>query len=395
MTEAAHKTAPSWRRVLKWCGLGLAGLLALVVLLVGGLFAFLRTDAGLDRLSRVIEAAVSSERVTLSIGRLDGPFPERLKAIDVKLSDAHGDLIALQSAEIAWRPLDLLEGRLEVTRLHLNGVDVNRLPEGGEEEADAETETGPPGLPELPFDVVIRDVRIAPLRLGAAVVGLPDKVALALGAEFTALRSQAYSVSLEVERLDGVPTRLSADASFDGTRDWLRVAVQGSEPAGGLLASLLDLPARPAIRVDAHGEGPLEAWIGRLEAVAEDTASIALDVRLSGQAPLNIVVDGHAEGQRALPEAARPMLAGGIDIKMNADAGRERIEVHSLEIVSAAGTLRGAAIFLPEDQRVEGSARLALGAAETFSGLGLDVTYEEAAADLRFAGVLPELKVPG
>jgi translocation and assembly module TamB len=393
MTEAAHKTASSWRRVLKWCGLGLAGLLALVVLLVGGLFAFLRTDAGLDRLTRVVEAAVSSERVTLSIGRLDGPFPERLKAVDVKLSDAQGDLIALQSAEFAWRPLDLLEGRLEVTRLHLNGVDVNRLPEGGEEEADAETETEPPGLPELPLDVVVRDVRIAPLRLGAAVVGLPDPLALALGAELTALRSQAYSVSLEVERLDGVPTRLSADASFDAARDWLRVAVRGSEPAGGLLASFLDLPNRPAIRVDAQGEGPLEAWNGRLEAVAEDTASIALDVRLSGKAPLNIVVDGHAEGQRALPEAARPMLAGGIDIKMNADAGRERIEVHSLEIVSAAGTLRGAAIFLPEDQRVEGSARLALGAAETFRGLGLDVTYEEAAADLRFAGVLPELKV--
>ena len=74
-SPSAEQPAGRRPRVLGWIAQGLGVLLLVVVVLVAGIFTYLRTDAGLAHLARLIEGLASSEGSTLTIGSLEERSP--------------------------------------------------------------------------------------------------------------------------------------------------------------------------------------------------------------------------------------------------------------------------------------------------------------------------------
>ena len=143
--------------MLGWIAQGLGVLLLVVVVLVAGIFTYLRTDAGLAHLARLIEGLASSEE-HINHRKSRGAFPEHLRLENISLTDDQGTLIAIDFVELRWRPWKLLSRHLNVTAFEVGTVDVNRLPAA---KPAWEQEAGPMGLPSLPVDVALDAFRRA------------------------------------------------------------------------------------------------------------------------------------------------------------------------------------------------------------------------------------------
>ena len=296
-------------RALGWAAKAVGIVLVVILVVVAGGAAYLRSESGLAQLARLVEWLASSEQSSLTIGRLEGAFPEHLRLENVSLSDQQGTLVSLDYAELRWRPWRLLSGHLAVTVFDIGIVDVTRLPAV---EPAPEQEAGPMALPSLPVDVNLDAFRLRELRLGEAIAGQPAR--LTATASLSATREGEFAAEADVHRLDGVATRVSLTAGFDKSTEHLKIDVQADEPGGGIVASLLSLPGAPPLHLQAKGEGPLRDWRGRLEAAAGDVAGINANVRLSGEKPLRVALDGRAEVQGLLPPDLAPLTAGGAAI---------------------------------------------------------------------------------
>ncbi|MBY0422429.1 MAG: hypothetical protein K2Q06_09005, partial [Parvularculaceae bacterium] len=119
-------------RALRMLGLTLGLLAALVAGIWVALFA---TPAGRGLLARVIEGELA--RATggpARVGAVEGASPARLVLRDVALSDRRGVFIAIDRAEIVWRPLDAFAGRITVDRAAFEGIEALRRPETAKKE---------------------------------------------------------------------------------------------------------------------------------------------------------------------------------------------------------------------------------------------------------------------
>ena len=371
-------------RALGWAAKGVGVALVVILLLVAGGVAYLRTESGLAQLARLVEWLASSEQSSLTIGRLDGAFPEHLRLENVSLSDQQGTLVSLDYAELRWRPWRLLSRHLDVTVFDIGTVDVKRLPAT---EPTPEQEAGPMALPSLPVDVNLDAFRLRELRLSEAIAGQPASITAT--ASLSATRQGEFNADADVHTLDGVPTRLSLTAGYDKSADHLKIDVQADEPGGGMVASLLGLPGAPPLHLQARGDGPLRDWQGRLKAAAGDVAGINANVRLSGEKPLRVALDGRADVQGLLRPDLAPLAAGGLAINATADAFSERIALNDLAVSTAAGSLRGAGAFLPGEKRIDGKLALTLGPASVWQPLAPGIGYDAASADILLSGNLP------
>ena len=155
------------------------------------------------------------------------------------------------------------------------------------------------------------------------------------------------------------------------------------------MASLLGLPGAPPLQLQAKGDGPLRDWRGRLTATAGNLAAIDADVRLSGQDPLRVAVNGSADVQGLLPPHLAPLTEGGVAIEALADVLAGRIALNDLAVSTAAGSLRGNGAFPPDEKRIDGKMALTLGPANVWQPLLPGIGYDTASADILLSGNLP------
>ncbi|NBC96538.1 MAG: hypothetical protein GVY27_09310, partial [Deinococcus-Thermus bacterium] len=150
------------RRALEILGWSLLGLVALVVVVVGGALLALQTAPVQARLTALIEDAASQEGgLGVEIGSLDGTLPVDVTVRDLVLSDPDGAWLTVDRARVAWRPLDLLRGRLTVATVEAGTIAVARapaLPPGAETEEPGGA--GLPQVPQLPVGIVVERLAI-------------------------------------------------------------------------------------------------------------------------------------------------------------------------------------------------------------------------------------------
>ena len=380
----AQPLQPRRRRAWRWLGLGVGLALATLLLVLAAALAVLRTDWGLAQLKSLIETLASSEAMTLQIGVLEGPFPERLRLSDVRVSDADGLLISLDKGELRWHPLTLLARRLEIEAIDLGTLTIERLPDGAEGEGP-EAEAGM-SLPRLPIDIALKRFHLTTLALGPAVAGMPAR--LIADADLTFDRTGRLTANAAVRRLDGPPLDLRLAADYDGPQALLALDLDLHEPADGLVASLLDLPGRPPVDVTLKGQGPLAAWQGRLDARAGADAGIVADIALEGETPRAIRFDARADVVALVPPEIAPLAAGGLDLRVRAETAGARIDVKELELTTAAGSARGAGRYEGSTAALDGRLDVVLGPAEAFAALVPGLGYEAARLGLTVEGTL-------
>lgn len=384
----------SWPRRILFAAVLVLVVLPLVVL--AGLFLALQTQAGRDALIAVAEqAAADHAGLDLSIGTLDGPLPQRLELRQVTLADAEGPLLALDRLELRWRPLALLQRRVEITALEAGRVELDRLPAGD----GAPTPSEEPlriALPELPVSLVLDRLAVEELVLGEAIAGVPAH--LGLEGRSRIERDGALETALLVERLDGEAGRLEVELALAAGGERLTARIEGSEPAGGLAARMLDLPGHPAVRVTLEGDGPPQGWEAALRLQAEGTAELSAALRLESLEPLDLRVEGRAEAAALLPPDLRrlgePGLDFGLRLQRRAD---ETIVVEDLRLAGPAGRLEGGATLQPDGEHFDAEAVLTIEESAPLLPLTEPLAFSGGRFDLRADGRLsePRLRAEG
>jgi translocation and assembly module TamB len=167
--------ATAWR-IGRWFLLGVAGLLVLALL---ALTILMVTPAGARW---AVSTGLSRSPVPVTIGSVTGTLrgPLVLEGISAEKDGLTAEVGRLV---FDWRPLQLIRKRVVIDSLHIDGIEAF-VPEGwGDDaaeapEAEPDTTSGPPRVPELPVDVVVGDLRVGIDRVTLEAVAEIDSSSL-------------------------------------------------------------------------------------------------------------------------------------------------------------------------------------------------------------------------
>ena len=341
MTKQTSPVRPRfWRRALIYGAVAIPCLVA-VIALAG--FGLMRSDAGRRWIADSVESAVSTPGgLQLSIVGLEGHLPQEIRIAEIHISDTQGEWLRARALRLDWSPLDLLGGTLNIAGIEAEEIVVERVPEGG---ADDEAPDAP-GLPKLPFEIVVGDLLVRDLTLGEAILGQRSHFQIA--GQAAAQAAEGLVTKLDIARSDGAPGRIALEALFHPQDDRLRLNAQVEEPAGGTIARLSGLPDLPAIEARLTGDGPLSDWRGTLTLNLESALALESQIHLAQGDSLAFEIKGTAEilnPETNLPDGIPPALAAGpaaFSARGQLDeAQRLTIEAASIENPAARVALNG------------------------------------------------------
>jgi translocation and assembly module TamB len=304
-----------WPKIAAWT----AGIIVAVpVLLVGGVLVFANTGAG-QRLIARQAGALSGGMVTLS--GLGGRFPDALRVQHIEVNDRKGAWLTASGVVLDWSPLALFGGTARIDALTAAQIAVPRLP------LPSTTPTKSSGGFKLPVSVDVGRLAIARLDIGAPVAG----AAAALKIDGTAhvVSLQQGSATLDAARLDS-PGTYRVQGSLSPAS--INASITAREPPGGLIATLAKVPALGALDVQAKVDGPqtaerahLTASAGPLRLALDGTADLpgktaSVDVKATAQAMhprpdiawQGIDITGHAAGRFTAPDATAHVAIQGL-----------------------------------------------------------------------------------
>ncbi|MFY8092121.1 MAG: translocation/assembly module TamB domain-containing protein [Niveispirillum sp.] len=332
MTEPISRVRP----VLTWIAAGLAGLVALVLLLAVSAGIWLATPSGRD----VVLAQARANVDGLVIDGADGSVFD-LRLARITLADADGVWLTVTDAHLVWNPWALLSRTASIDTLSAASIDVARQPL-----PEPEDPNDKPGLPRLPIAVTLSRLTLDRVTLGADLLGGAPAVISATGQARLPSGTLGGAGSLDINRIDEHPGTLSVSGEYVPGRR-LTLAAEALEQGNGLIAELLDIPGRPPVTLTLKGDGPLTDWTGSATAKAGDAADAKAEFRIrpSGD-KLTFGLDLSGNVLALLPPAIRPLV--GPDLRIGAggliDPGI-KLALDGVGIRTAAGTVSGGGQF--------------------------------------------------
>ena len=305
--------------ILKRALIALGILLLIPILVVGAVFFYLTTASGLSTIASLVSTYASSPDTKIAVGGIEGSFPTDLTLKDVRLSDRKGEWLKLDRARVVWSPLQLYSSKLVVNLVDLGRVEVARQPEYPESDKPLPPpDPTAPLFPELPIEIHLEKFMLSDLDLDAPVIGTPAR--LAASASATVRRpSQGVSAEFDVERTDGTLGRFGGRARFVPSSQSVEISLRGSEPQGGLIARMADIPGLPPIDIGIEGAGTLDALRTQLVITAGTQGRIdgAADVKREG-AGRRVTIGLNGDVGRIAPPAFAELVNGAT--KISADA---------------------------------------------------------------------------
>lgn len=232
-------------------------------------------------LQRLIEDNLSAAGREVRITGFRGALSSQASLDTLSIADESGIWITLSDVTLDWTRSALLRGRLEVNRLSARAIDLPRLPQTKEPLSPERAEARPFALPELPVSVNIGEISAETLTLGAEVLG--EAVALSLSGGLS-LGSGEGAARIDVTRLDGRGA-LVLDAGFANASRILALDLSLEEDAGGIAATLLNLPDRPALALSIRGEAPLSDYAADIRLASEGEPRLAGRVTIRAEGP--------------------------------------------------------------------------------------------------------------
>jgi translocation and assembly module TamB len=336
------------RRTLKiaaW-GAGAAALL-LILIVVAALIAG-NTAAGRLQIEKLTARLTGG---TVRLTGLGGSFPRHLSLAQLQLRDDAGVWLTARGIELDWRPLAYLKGGLQVDRLHVAAVDMQRLPQssGGA--------GGEPSIPRIDVDRATIDS----LQLGAQLAGAPASLAAGGSAHLRSISDMLFDAS--ARRIDGDGS-YELHLHFDAKR--MDASLQLHEPANGPLENILSLP----------GLGDLQATIN-LQGLRE-----AEHLTLALQAG---ALQGHADGSLNLHD-----LSGDLSFDFAAAAMAPRADL-AWEQVQLRGRWHGS-FKAPSGEGHLIVSRLKVPGRIQFAAINADITADLGRAELH--AVVDGMRLP-
>ena len=316
-------------------GLGLVVLIVVLFVLFVGV-----TTPGARFAADHISSLISRPGQVISIETPNGLLSGTLRIPRLTVSDDHGPYAELTGIAVDWRPLQLLKGRFDASLVHADSVSLTRLPPPD----PSPDETASSGLPvaldidRFEVDNLAIDKAIAGRDLGLTVSG--TLMADAEDAQLT----------LDAARLDEPAARLSAELAYVPGENRLTLDGTLAEPKDGILATLLQIPGRPALSLQARGEGPLSDWSGTLTASADAVETARLEARhqLVNGTDRQVSLTGGGDVARFMPPFLRPLFAGETKVDLAALLGANgRIAIDKGSVLSAGLTIDAKGTYDP------------------------------------------------
>ncbi|MBN8994077.1 MAG: translocation/assembly module TamB domain-containing protein [Rhizobiales bacterium] len=351
------------RRIFAWVAIAVAA----VIILLLGLWGLVQTGPGKSLLASTIGSLASGNGLTLTIGGIEGSVPFSMTATDIRAADNKGVFASVDRAHLAWHPMRLLGGVLDIETLAAGKVSLTRLPE-----LPPAPESSGSGLPAM--RAILGNLSVDELALGAPVLGTPVTLSITGNARLVD-PAEGLALAFAVERRDS-PGAVKGTARYVPGTEQLDIDVAAGEPAGGVVARLIGLPGLPAVAASVKGSGTLDDWQGKLVLDAGDMLDLGgtAAIRAVEGGSRRVMLDLAGTVAGLAPENVRPALDGRSEMIGSAvidPAGRIAIEGLNLK---TAGV--GLALVGTLDIRA-GTGKLA------FDIVGGDAS--------RFAGLMPDL----
>lgn len=191
--------SPRLKKIVKWASIGL---FSLAVVLIAAVWFLAGTQGGTEFLFTRLGAIMPGE---LEVAELTGPLRGPLDIRGLKY-EREGFEMYVDRVQLEWKLRELLNRRLDIQKLHMDGVRILTTP------TEEEKEKGP--LPDinLRYNIIVRDALVTNLSMGAknAPPGEPPFVIDRIALETTAIQNDVRIDSLTVR----APT---FDADVTGT----------------------------------------------------------------------------------------------------------------------------------------------------------------------------------
>ncbi|MGE4220167.1 MAG: hypothetical protein AB7G39_12020, partial [Alphaproteobacteria bacterium] len=264
-TDDAKDRRKAARRLPRLLAGGAAALLGLA----GGIAWLTATDGGLRWLASLAGDAVAVEGLSGSLWR-------EVRADRIVYRDADGLDVEVQDASVSWSPWQLVHGVLQLGTVRAARLSVV-LP-------SVQTDTGSDGglFPRPPVAIRIEQFDLPEIVLATSPGAVPHRLRASGHARVAAAEG---SVVLDVQGVAPEGDRLTLDAAHSFSAPGrLRIDAEASLTGDSPLWPLLGVgpeQARP-LRLSVRGDGPLDAWNGRLEADMADGGAVEARLTTAG-----------------------------------------------------------------------------------------------------------------
>jgi translocation and assembly module TamB len=296
------------KRIGKWIGVILGGVVLLLLLAVGSVLLLLQTQFGRDRVSALVVDLTRDTPYQVSLEGLGGALPWRLEVDQVSLSDAQGIWLVLEGVRVRWAVMDALRQVYHFPSLRAERVHLQRLPEGDDhpDEARKRDVEEPFSIPELPA-VRVGELLVHRLIIAEEVFGRGQVLTVEGMLDTEGDVSRAL---LTIEEPNGVGDGIMIDVRHDPGIDRLSVQLRVSEEPGGIVAGLLGLDDSGPVLATVSGEGPLQNWQGEYSASIGGYGRAEGQIGLSLQRELTVSLSGSAVVEEGLVPAEAVALLG-------------------------------------------------------------------------------------
>ena len=326
--ETAPARRPLWLRILKWIGIVLLSLIALVLIVLFGI----NTDPGRRFVADRIGEYKTATGLNIRVGRIDGSLYGKMVLSDLRVSDPKGVFLTSPRLDVDWRPFQYLYKHVDVRSLGAGLVTLARRPVFLQ---TPPTDENAPLLPDLDIDV--NSLKIARFVIGAPVTGQQHVLSIDGQAHIADRRAQliANAQALRAPGFAGGDRLvLKLDAVPDD--DKLDVNVKLQAPTGGVVATMGGLKAPLSVSVD--GKGSWALWQGRAVATlgGGELANLALSAR-SGHIEVRGPTRPGLYLQGPVERLTAPQLDVAIDTTLNERKADTRMTLKSDALAVDAG----------------------------------------------------------
>ena len=234
-------------------------------------------------LTAFLEDNLSGIGRQVTITGFSGALTSKAAIDQMTIADADGVWLTLNGVVLDWNRAALFSGEVSVNALTADEIIVARAPVA-DDSALPSPEASGFSLPDLPVSVNIGRIAADRIELGAPLLGTPVEGTFEASMALAGGEGQA---TLALDRTDVGPAgNVALTASYSNTSRVLSIDLDAQEEAGGIAATLLDLPGLPAAGLMIKGTGPVDDFTADIGLTTDGTD------RLRGTVTLGEAEDG-------------------------------------------------------------------------------------------------------
>lgn len=277
-----------------------------------------------------------------------GALSSTATAKQLTIADSQGIWLTLNDITLDWSRSALLRGAISVTELSAAEIIVARAPIA--DPALPTPEAKGFSLPDLPVSIEVGKIEAARIVLGESLLGQPVEATLTASLNLSGGQGDA---TLLLARTDSGPEgSVDLTAAYANTDQVLTLSLRAVEQAGGIAATLMNLPGRPSIDLTVQGDGPLDDFAANLALRTDGSDRLTGELTLRGNdetgatrfetaitgdlAPLFLPEYGDFFGDRVALQVSAERAATG------------RLDVQRLSVSAASVQLNGSASIAPD-----------------------------------------------